>query len=218
MNCYQHSDLPAVAFCRTCGRALCAECKRTALGTVYCPEHAPAETQGAPPQAAYAYPAAASQVSPGLAFVLGLIPGVGAIYNGQYGKGLIHAVITGLLISIMDAGGGGDGLSVIIAFVLVAWWLYMPLEAYHTAKKRQAGEIVDEFSSLVNLRVAGAGFPTGAVLLIGIGTLLLLNTLDILRFRHLIRYWPVILIVTGVYMLYARVTGAPAAPTKEDAQ
>ena len=31
-------------------------------------------------------------ISPGLAFFLGWIPGVGAIYNGQYAKGLVHAV------------------------------------------------------------------------------------------------------------------------------
>ncbi len=41
-------------------------------------------------------------VSPGLAFLLGLIPGVGAIYNGQYAKGLVHAIIVGLMISIMS--------------------------------------------------------------------------------------------------------------------
>ena len=33
--------------------------------------------------------------SPGLAFLLGFIPGVGAIYNGQYVKGLIHVVVLG---------------------------------------------------------------------------------------------------------------------------
>ena len=208
MNCYQHAETPAAAFCRTCGRALCAECKRETFGTVYCPEHAPAEM----PPAAAAPPvyrrSPVTDVSPGLAFLLGLIPGVGAIYNGQYGKGLIHAVLTGLVISILEASHGDGGA--VFGFLLVAWWLYMPLEAYHTAKKRQAGEIVDEFSSLINLRPATQGSPTAAVALIGLGVLLLLNTLDILRFRYLIRYWPVILIVMGVYMLYTRVTGAPS--------
>jgi len=28
-----------------------------------------------------------------------MIPGVGAVYNGQYAKGLVHVVIVGLLIS-----------------------------------------------------------------------------------------------------------------------
>ena len=48
--------------------------------------------------------AAISDVSPGLAFVLGLIPGVGAIYNGQYAKGLVHVIIIGLIISMLSNG------------------------------------------------------------------------------------------------------------------
>jgi hypothetical protein len=219
MNCYLHPETPAVAFCRACGKGLCAECKRQAFGTIYCQEHVPASAPAATP--VVAPPASTPSVSPGVAFVLGLIPGVGAIYNGQYGKGLIHAVITGLLISIMEAGGSDIGP--LLGFVLVAWWLYMPLEAYHTARRRLAGETVDEFSSLVNLRSVSAGFPTGAVLLIALGTLLLLNTLEILRFRHIIRWWPALLIAVGVYMLYARITGTtsrtrddvPATPPQE---
>jgi TM2 domain-containing membrane protein YozV len=201
MNCYKHSETPAVGFCRACGRGLCAECKRQTAGTIYCEDHAPAQPAAMPVAAA-----APAQVSPGLAFFLGLIPGVGAIYNGQYGKGLIHAVITGLLISIIEAEAGD--VTPLLAFVLMAWWLYMPLEAYHTARKRLAGEPVDEFSSLVNMRSATSSrFPTGAVLLIALGTLLLLNTLEILRFRHIIRWWPALLIAVGVYMLYLRISG-----------
>ena len=32
-----------------------------------------------------------------IALFLGFIPGVGAIYNGQYAKGLVHAVVFGLI-------------------------------------------------------------------------------------------------------------------------
>ena len=39
--------------------------------------------------------AAGEYLAPGLAFALGFIPGVGAIYNGQYLKGLVHALIFG---------------------------------------------------------------------------------------------------------------------------
>ena len=42
MNCFNHSETPAVAYCRACGKALCTECKRTAQGTIFCDEHAPA--------------------------------------------------------------------------------------------------------------------------------------------------------------------------------
>src|ERR1700681_4076469 len=42
MNCIYHPETPAVAYCRTCGKALCEACQRTAQGTVYCAEHLPA--------------------------------------------------------------------------------------------------------------------------------------------------------------------------------
>ena len=75
--------------------------------------------------------------------MLGLIPGVGAIYNGQYAKGLVHAVLFGILISVLDSHAA-HGVEVIFGMALMAWWAYMVFEAYHTARKRRAGEPVDE--------------------------------------------------------------------------
>lgn len=215
MNCQNHPETPAVAFCRSCGKALCALCRRDAWGTVYCDEHAPAAAPAAaasaappppPPGVAYVPPAYAN-VSPGWALVLGLtIPGVGAIYNGQYAKGLVHAVIFGLLVSITSSGAGG--LEPLLALLIAAWVFYMGFEAYHTAWARRRGEPVDEFSSILNLH-GNSQFPVAGVALIGLGALLLLNTLDLLDFRYVARYWPVLLIALGVYLLYARMT----APT-----
>ena len=208
MNCQNHPDSPAVAYCRTCGMALCPECQHVSLGTVFCGEHAPAPAPAAAPPVAAAPAPGASLVycdcSPGLAFLLGLIPGVGAIYNGQYAKGLVHAVITGILISIIECHVGG--MEALLGLLLAAWCFYMPFEAYHTARKRRGGEPVDEFSSLLNVRGASR-FPAAAVLLILLGGLLLLNTLELLSFRYVARYWPVLLIAAGVYMLYQRLAG-----------
>ena len=36
MNCVYHADAPNVAFCIQCGQALCSECIRKVLGSVYC--------------------------------------------------------------------------------------------------------------------------------------------------------------------------------------
>jgi hypothetical protein len=46
------------------------------------------------------------------------------------------------------------------------------------------------------------------VVLIGLGVLFLLNTMDLVQFRDIARYWPIILIVLGIYMLYSRMSGA----------
>lgn len=199
MNCQKHPDVAAVAFCRTCGRPLCQDCQRTVQGTIVCEEHAPQ------PVVAPSAAAPVNAISPGLAFVLGLIPGVGAIYNGQYAKGVVHVVIFGILISIVSSGAA-DGFEPLFGFLIAIWYFYMPFEAYHTASRRVLGQPVDEFSSLVPLKTGRRGLPIGPVILMALGFLFLLNTMDVLEFRQIVRYWPVVLIVLGAYMLYCRVT------------
>jgi hypothetical protein len=222
MNCVNHPDLAAVAFCRSCGKGLCEACRRLAQGTVYCEEHAPAETASSPYTAPAPPPpvAADNGASPGLAFLLGLIPGVGAIYNGQYVKGLIHVVILGILISIVSSDQGAGGLEALFGMLIGVWVFYMAFEAYHTAKKRQMGQTVDEFSSLVALHGQPSTFPVAPAVLIAVGLLFLLNNLDIVRFSQIIRYWPIALIALGVYMLYERLSssethGRGAPPVQE---
>jgi hypothetical protein len=146
-------------------------------------------------------------VSPGLACLLGFIPGVGAIYNGQYAKGLVHAIVFGLLVSITSSGTAGD-LEPLFGILIGVWVMYMALEAYHTARKRRAGEPVDEFSSILDVHGRRGGFPVGAITLIALGVLLLLSTMDVIQLRYLLRYWPILLILAGAYMLYVRVAGS----------
>jgi hypothetical protein len=195
------SSKPVTAYCRACGKPLTEDTVRMAQGTVYCDEHLPqpAAAPGAmpnPPQ---------SGISPGLAFLLGMIPGVGAIYNGQYAKGLVHVLILGLMISILNSNTAG-GLEPLIGLLLSVFWFYMAFEAYHTARRRMLGQPVDEFSSLVNVKGTSGSLPVVPVVLIGLGILFLLNNLDLLRLRDVLRFWPVVLIAGGAWMLYERFT------------
>jgi hypothetical protein len=208
MNCANHPEIAATAYCRTCGKPLCQSCQRPAQGTVFCDEHA--VVQAASPASGYSpytspYTAPASSgPSPGLAFLLGLIPGVGAIYNAQYVKGFVHVVVLGLLISIGGSGAFSGDLGPLFGLLIAMWFPYMAFEAYHTAAKRQRGEAVDEFSSILPLRPRSKGFPVGPVLLIAIGIVFLLETMQILRLYQIMKYWPVFLIALGCYMLYVR--------------
>jgi hypothetical protein len=45
------------------------------------------------------------------------------------------------------------------------------------------------------------------VVLIALGIVFLLNNLDLLDLRRALRYWPVLLIALGAYMLYLRMGG-----------
>jgi LiaI-LiaF-like transmembrane region len=218
-------EAPIYGYCRACGKALDSASVRTAHGTIYCAEHIPSEP---PPASAaadspYANPYTANpytagpytagtpppiphpEVSPGVAFVLGLIPGVGAIYNGQYAKGLIHVFILGMLFTIVSSNTV-SGFEPLFAVLIPGFWAYMAFEAYHTARLRRLGQPVDEFSSLV----PGHGesrFPVTPILLIVLGVVFLLNNLEIFELRRMLRYWPVMLIALGLYMLYLRMAG-----------
>lgn len=213
MNCQNHPETPATAYCRSCGKPLCPECRRDAQGTVFCAEHWPATAgPGASmPSGGPAYPSGYPhpEVSPGLALFLGMIPGVGAIYNGQYAKGIVHALIFGILGSMIDSHAT-RGLEFIFGMAMMAWWAYMVFEAYHTARKRRMGEPVDEYSSLLDLQSRKDTVPVAAISLIVLGILLLVRTLDLFNFEYVARYWPVLLIAAGVYLLYGRLSaGAP---------
>ena len=225
------SETGIIGYCRACGKPLVEGAATTSDGILYCAEHAPAvhqaETLSEPPllpqppspyTAPHAAPASPyvaghppplpkpdSHVSPPLAFVLGFIPGVGAVYNGQYAKGLMHVVIFGSIISILSSGAA-RGFEPLFGLMIPTFVFYMAFEAYHTAKKRRDGEAVDEFSGLVRRTGTHSRFPVAAVLLIAFGVLFLLDNLDLLKIGRLLRYWPAGLIVLGLYLLYDRIT------------
>ena len=235
MNCANHSEIAATGFCRECGKPMCADCQKPALGSIFCAEHLPASAAPTPPpppipeKPHVAYTSSASLytppspytapkprvadpgVHPGLALMLGFAPGVGAIYNGQYAKGLVHAVVFGLLISVANNVHNG-GLEGLVGVMIATWVIYQAFEAYHTARKRRFGQQVEEFSSLFDVKPHHGKFPLGGVMLIGLGFLLLLDTTDIISFEFLARFWPALLIALGVYMLYARLNPAPHVP------
>jgi B-box zinc finger len=143
MNCANHPDRERSAFCQNCGKPLCNECIRNVGSSVFCEQCAAARTATPPPSAGYPYPGSAgyppvatstrlSEPNPGLAALLGFIPGVGAMYNEQYAKGVVHLIVFAVLVSLSH--------DVEIFGIFVAGWIfYMVIEAHHTARARRDG-------------------------------------------------------------------------------
>jgi hypothetical protein len=137
MNCAVHTEKPAAAYCRTCGKALCEDCKRDVMGAIYCEPCIAVRLQGATeaPGQPIGVPAAATvpgTPSPGVAMLLGFIPGVGAMYNGQFMKGFIHVVLFVMLIVATQHNGL---FGILIAFSI----FYMAFDAYKTAEAKRLG-------------------------------------------------------------------------------
>jgi hypothetical protein len=227
-TCANHPQTGAAAYCRTCGKPLCEQCKRDVRGVIYCEECLaarvgdPAAAGAVPP-----IPATPGGANPVLAAMLGFIPGVGAMFNGQFVKALVHVGIFILLIKLTDETNGLFGIAI------AAWVFYMAFDAYHTARARQLGLPAPDFIGINRLfgikedpRYAAApvasgevapelqpdvnvdrGIPAGAYWLIGLGVFFLLANMNIFDFRLGRFLWEFLLIGLGIYLGFARWTG-----------
>jgi TM2 domain-containing membrane protein YozV len=216
MKCAVHPETDATGYCRNCGKPMCAVCVRPVRDVLYC-EDCLAKIMGlAPPDPlATGVPGSTQAPTPGqpvaslglgpspaLAFFLGFLPGLGAFYNEQYGKGIIHLAIFLFLFIIGVDGAVSGGAEAALWICVAALWIYMPVDAYRTAKARLAGQPLSD-----PLESFSKGRPVGAMLIIGIGVLLLLHNFDWFPWWRIQQFWPVILIVVGVLMFRNRLSG-----------
>jgi len=130
MDCVNHSGTAATAYCQSCGKALCAGCVRNAAGGQLLCE--PCLTAWQSYQQPF-IPPPVSGPNPSAAAALGLIPGVGAMYNGQFVKGFIHVIVFAVLVSLASYYG-------IFGIFIGAWIIYQSFEAYHVAKALRDGQ------------------------------------------------------------------------------
>jgi len=201
---------------------MCAACVRPVRDVYYC-EDCLAQVMGIPappviPPAGTALgvagtvPPMAVPVPPGhvgkpganpvVAFILGLVPGLGAIYNAEYNKALIHIMIfAGIILGL--SSDFGQGLTPIFVLAVIIFPFYMAIDAMRVARARATGEqLSDPFETWTKNR------PIGPIILIGLGALFLLNNFgvfDFFRVRQI--FWPVLLIGVGFLMLRNRVSG-----------
>jgi hypothetical protein len=136
MNCANHIDLPVAAYCQNCGKPLCTQCVRSISGVIYCEPCLAAKlgVAGAGPGTVPSVPVAPESdgPNPALAFALGFIPGVGAMFNGQFIKALIHVLVFVVLIGITNEHP-------LFGIFIAAWVFYQVFDAYQTAQARRNG-------------------------------------------------------------------------------
>ncbi len=232
MNCANHPDIAAVAYCRTCGKPLCPSCTRDVKGVIYCENCladrlqgvqpvAPPPTPGfVPPGTGPGYvapvygqpgsPRGGGGPNPALAGILaGFFPfGVGAVYTGQYAKGLAHLLIfVGLILGMSQPA---DSLETICGLAFAFFYVWQIIDAVRTSHALQAGLPAPDPLGLGHAfgageRVDTSKIPVAAVILIGIGVIFLLQTTGLFRFSGEL-VWPFFLIGLGGW-LFARSWG-----------
>ncbi len=145
-----------VAYCRNCGKGLSESAKREVYGVIYCEDCLAARVHGTAASVAPGAPAAVpggiayvpNAPNPALAFILGWIPGVGAMYNGQVAKGFVHVGIFALLVSILNGNIGA--LEPFFGIALAGFLFYMVFDAYQTAKALRYGQPVPDYLRILS--------------------------------------------------------------------
>jgi hypothetical protein len=228
MNCVNHPQTPAAAYCRTCGKALCTNCTRPVRGVIYCEDCLATRVEGLPPAAAQAQPPQPGvnisstafynpdAPNPALAGILSAIfPfGVGVMYCGEFLRALVHAGIFIFLI-VVESTTNRDAVNIIFGFAIAFWYFFMIVDSVRVARAKQRGE---ELPDLLGFGVGGppqstsAAFqlpaeahrrpPLAAVILIALGILFLLSNVWDLETYWIWRFWPMLLILLGAYRLY----------------
>ena len=228
MNCTVHPDVAATSFCRTCGKAMCEKCSHSVHGVVYCEDCIATRLHdtmpSAPPGSSFVAGTAGAPVvittsgpSPGLAGVLaGFFPfGVGAVYNGQYTKGLAHLLI--FVALVLGASQGGDTGGAIFGLGIAFFYIYQIIDAVRSAHAIRAGQPAPDPFGLSRAFTTGERVdfnrvPVGALVLIGLGVLFLLNTMGLFHAYWIHRLWPLILIAIGVWLFVKRFSPPGGAP------
>jgi len=133
--------------------------------------------------------------SPFVATLLSFVPGLGAAYNGQTSKAVVHFAIFASFFQMAVM----TGLHFFVLGVL-GTWLFAAVDACRTAQLMKSGLSPDAEEDVIARRLYGNPFAWGITLII-LGTLFLLHTLlgVQLPIKELL---PVALVALGAYMLF----------------
>jgi hypothetical protein len=146
-----------------------------------------------PPPAPVPTPPPPGAHIPARAALCAIIPGIGAVYNREYIKAVIHLTIFAALAYIGETASIG-------ALAAASFYVFTIFDAYRSAEAiaRRAPEKTSTPDEEVNLPLWGG-------ILVLLGVLFLLDNLGAIRLRAAMEFWPLLLIFLGVYLIFSYV-------------
>lgn len=132
---------------------------------------------------------ASAAQKPVRAAVCALIPGIGAVYNREYEKAVIHFSIFAGLAYMADT---------IPVFGLAAFCFYVftVIDAYRSA------EAIVRRGGLAKPQDEQLNLPLWGGILVLMGVMFLLDNLGAIRLRAAMEFWPLLLIFLGLYLVF----------------
>src|SRR4026207_2554296 len=173
MQCTYHQKTPSVVQCNRCARPLCPACDHRIRGFPFCQDCIVTGVELLRQQSP-ANPAGVvrRKSSPFVATLLSFVPGLGAAYNGQTSKAIVHFAI---FASFFPMAVLAEGVLFFVLGGAGTWW-FAAVDACRTAQLMRAGLSPDAEDDVIARRLYGNPFAWGTTLII-IGTMFLLHTL-----------------------------------------
>jgi hypothetical protein len=189
MKCSYHPGVETQDACSACKKPLCAECAHKIKGKPYCED---CLAQGAK-WAATARDLRLPSDAPRRAALCAIIPGMGAVYNGDYLRAATYFAVWAALCLMSDRISGVFGFGAVVFIVFTMF------DAYRTADQKARTRLESGTASnkppTPDKTIIGWG-----IFLIVLGILFLLQNVIPYEFLH--RLWPLLFIALGAYLVY----------------
>jgi hypothetical protein len=200
MICAYHSKNPAVVECHRCARALCTACDHRIRGFPYCQDCIVAGVEILQRQTrSDVLPELRRSNSPLVATLLSFVPGLGAAYNGQTSKAIVHFAVFASFFQLAIVTESVEfGLPLFVAGFFGAW-LFSAVDAFRTAQLLRAGLAPDTEQDVIARRLYGSPLAWSITLVV-LGAIFLAQQMFGARLP-IRQVLPVLLILLGAYML-----------------
>src|SRR5438128_4217571 len=197
MYCAYHTKNPAVLQCSNCARPLCPACDHRIRGFPFCQDCIVSGVELLRQQSsAEPRPLLRRRTSPFIATLLSFVPGLGAAYNGQTSKAIVHFAI---FASFFQMAVVTDGVAFFVLGVC-GTWLFAAVDACRTAQLMRAGLAPDAEEDAITRQLYGNPLAWGITLVV-LGSIFLSHTLLGVQFP-MRRALPVALVILGAYILF----------------
>ncbi len=130
------------------------------------------------------------------AILSAFFPGVGFFYIGDALKAVAYCVIFACLILLQVKVRGGQE-HVVVALMMAGFYIFQIFDTYEETRKRNH-KLTAQAPKTENHSSLFSGF-----LILGIGLVFQLAQLDLISFSDIIRLWPIVLIIMGVYYIFS---------------
>src|SRR2546427_1248404 len=199
MTCNYHQKNAATVQCGQCARPLCPACDHRIRGFPFCQDCIVAGVEMLRYQQSRSTDphVIRRKTSPFVATLLSFfVPGLGAAYNGQTSKAIVHFAI---FASFFQMAVVTDGVTFFVLGV-AGTWLFAAVDAWRTAQLMRAGLAPDAEEDAITRQLYGNPIAWG-ITLVALGSIFLAHTLLGVQFP-VRRTLPVALVILGAYMLF----------------